>query len=199
MPALKPTEFFATIRWLGHVPDRTQALASQAVPRIMAGFAGPEGDAHGGLTRLSCSRVTAQHRRGTEIRNARQFSIVSVEELAMIAADLGLERLEPAWLGANLMLEGLPGFTHLPPSSRLQAESGATLVVDMENRPCNLPVPVIEAAASTQARSFRAAAKGRRGVTAWVECEGLLELGQRLRLHIPDQPVWPHLEAARGC
>lgn len=198
MPALKPTEFFATIRWLGHVPDRTMALASQPVPQLMARFAGPEGEAHGGLTRLSCSRVTAQHRRGTEIRNCRQFSIVSAEELALIAADLGLERLEPAWLGATLMLDGLPGFTHLPPSSRLQAESGATLVVDMENRPCNLPVPVIEAATGTGARSFRAAATGRRGVTAWVEREGVLELGQRLRLHIPDQPVWPYLDVALG-
>jgi len=34
------------------------------------------------------------------------------------------------------------------------------------------------------------AAKGRRGVTAWVEREGRLAVGDALRLHIPDQPAW---------
>jgi hypothetical protein len=34
-------------------------------------------------------------------------------------------------------------------------------------------------------------------VTAWVEREGEIRLGAKLRLHIPDQPVWPHLQAAR--
>jgi hypothetical protein len=27
-------------------------------------------------------------------------------------------------------------------------------------------------------------------VTAWVEREGVLRLGEMLRLHIPDQPAW---------
>jgi hypothetical protein len=34
-------------------------------------------------------------------------------------------------------------------------------------------------------------------VTAWVEREGVIALGATLRLHIPDQPVWPHLHQAR--
>ena len=39
-------------------------------------------------------------------------------------------------------------------------------------------------------KGFKAAAKGRRGVTAWVERPGALVVGDRLRLHIPDQPAW---------
>jgi hypothetical protein len=73
-----------------------------------------------------------------------------------------------------------------------------TLVVDMENRPCHLPAKVIDEDAPGHGKAFRAAAAGRRGVTAWVEREGWLRLGEVLRLHIPDQPAWPHLAAARG-
>jgi formate--tetrahydrofolate ligase len=35
-------------------------------------------------------------------------------------------------------------------------------------------------------------------VTAWVEREGVLRPGDTLRLHVPDQRPWAHLEAARG-
>lgn len=73
-----------------------------------------------------------------------------------------------------------------------------TLVVDMENRPCHLPAKVIEAHAPGFGAKFKRAALGRRGVTAWVEREGRLALGQMLRLHIPDQPVWSELSRARG-
>ena len=139
----------------------------------------------------------AQHPKGTEIRNVRQLSILSAEEMADIAARMGTEALDPAWLGVSLVLEGIPDFSHVPPSSRLQAASGATLVVDMENRPCHLPARVIEAHAPGVGARFKAAAKGRRGVTAWVEREGPVAIGDMLRLHIPDQPVWQELERAR--
>jgi hypothetical protein len=41
-------------------------------------------------------------------------------------------------------------------------------------------------------------AEGRRGVTAWVERVGVLRVGDRLRLHVPDQRPWAHLDAARA-
>jgi MOSC domain-containing protein YiiM len=64
----------------------------------------------------------------------------------------------------------------------------------MENRPCHLPAKVIDAYLPGAGGRFKAAAKGRRGVTAWVEREGRLALGETLRLHVPDQPDWrPHL------
>ena len=197
MSALKPTRFTGTIAWLGVVADRDAALPSAPVQTITATFAGPMGEAHGGLTRPSCSRVKGQYPPNTTIRNVRQFSILSAEDLAAIAADMGLASLDPALVAATLVIDGIPDFTHLPPSSRLQAAGGCTLVVDMENRPCTLPARPIEDRHPSFGKRFKPAAQGRRGVTAWVEREGTLTLGETVTLHIPDQPVWAHLDAAR--
>jgi hypothetical protein len=197
MSALKPTRFQATVTYLGYVVDRKASLRS--VPLIQADltWAGIAGEDHGGVTRPSCSRVLAQHPRDTEIRNVRQLSILSAEELSQIADQIGVDGFDPAWVGASMVIEGIPDFTHVPPSSRLQAPSGATLVIDMENRPCVLPAPEVDADAPGKGKLFKPAANGKRGVTAWVEREGSIAVGDVLTLHIPDQPVWKHLDAAR--
>ena len=190
MPALKPTDHVATITWLGIVADSGSDLTAVPLNTAFAGYAGFEGDCHAGLTRPSCSRVTSQHPKGTGIRNTRQLSIVSAEELAQIAEAMGLDTLDPAHVGASIVVSGIADFSHVPPSARLQANSGATLVIDLENRPCVLPGRVIDREAPGFGARFKVAAKGRRGVTAWVEREGRLSIGDTLRLHIPDQPVW---------
>ena len=199
MPALKPTLFGGMITWLGVVTDRDHQLQAQPVSQLHARFDGPEGEAHGGLTRPSCSRVLGQYPRGTVIRNTRQFSVLGAEELAEIAARMGVDTLDPALLGATMVIAGLPDFSRLPPSSRLQGTDGATLVVDMENRSCQLPAKPIEAAHPGFGARFKSAAHGRRGVTAWVEREGVFALGEAVVLHVPDQRPWAHLaEARRG-
>lgn len=190
MPALAPTAITGKIVWIGYVPDRDAALASTSLQEAHLTFAGIPGEAHGGLTRPSCSRVVSQHPRGTEIRNTRQLSVVSQEELSEIAVDCGLEALNPTLVGASLVISGIPDFTHLPPSSRLQMPDGATLVVDMENRPCHLPAKPINADHPGAGDRFKAAAKGKRGVTAWVEREGMMRVGDTVRLHVPDQRTW---------
>lgn len=190
MPALLKTKYSGTIVWLGRLPDRDVALRSLAADSLEARFSGLADDDHGGLTRPSCSRVTGQYPKGTEIRNTRQLCIVSEEEMARIAATIGVGHFDPAWCGANMVISGIPDFTHIPPSSRLQAQSGATLTVDMENRPCHLPSPVIDADAPGHGKAFKAAAKNLRGVTAWVEREGVLTVGETVTLHIPDQRGW---------
>lgn len=197
MPALKPTAFFGIITWLGHVANRHTALESAGQAELMARFAGPEAEAHGGLTRPSCSRVLGQYKRNTEIRNTRQFSVLGAEDLADIASDMGLDHLDPALLGATMVIAGIPDFSHIPPSARLQSETGATLVVDMENRPCTLPAKPIELRHPGYGKTFKPAAANKRGITAWVEAEGLLRVGDKIRLHIPDQPVWTQLAIAR--
>lgn len=199
MPALVPTQFTATITWLGRVSDRKSTLRAEALQEVMATFAGVEGEEHAGLTRLSCSRVTSQYPKGTEIRNVRQFSILSAEDLAAIAERMGVEAVDPAWVGASMVIQGIPDFTHVPPSSRLQTATGTTLVVDMENRPCHLPAKVIDEDAPGKGKAFKTAANGRRGVTAWVEREGILRVGDTVILHVPDQRPWPHMSARRGA
>lgn len=191
MPALKPTEYTAEIIWLGAVmtADRA-ALMAPARSVLDLTFAGVAGAFHAGLTRPSCSRVKAQYARNTPIKNERQLSIVSAEELAQIAAKMGVAAIDPARMGANMVLRGIPDFSHVPPSSRLQAASGATVVVDMENRPCVYPAKSLRADHGDAALAFKTAAMGRRGVTAWVAAEGRIALGDILTLHRPDQPVW---------
>ncbi len=198
MPALLETDHIATIRWLGHVPDRASSLRAMPRQTLLLGWGGPEGEAHGGVTRPSCSRVLSQHPRGTEIANVRQLSILAREELEEIATEMGVDALDPALLGATMVVEGIADLTHLPPSSRLQGPDGATLVIDMENRPCHLPAREIDREMPGAGAAFKAAARGRRGVMAWVERPGRLALGDALRLHVPDQPAWPHLAAARA-
>ncbi|MFC3182428.1 MOSC domain-containing protein [Cypionkella sinensis] len=198
MAAIIPTDFYGTITWLGRVADRDAALESAPLTEIFAGFDGPEGEAHGGINRPACSRVASLYKRNLPIRNTRQFAVMSAEDLTQIAANMGLERLDPALLGTSLVIEGIPDFSHLPPSSRLQAEGGATLVVDMENRPCTLPARPIETSHPGFGKKFKPAAQGLRGITAWVEAEGTLRIGAKVRLFVPDQPAWAHLEQARG-
>lgn len=200
MPALKKTSYTGRIVWLGQVPDRDATLRSEPLTEAYAGFAGFSGESRAGLTRPSCSRVTSQYPKGTEIRNTRQLCVVSAEEMRAVARAMGLDAFNPEWCGATMVIEGIPDFTHIPPSSRLQTGSGTTLTVDMENRPCHLPVAVIEEDAPGFGRSFKAKAKDRRGVTAWVEREGWLRLGDPVTLHVPDQRQWePEFPANRSA
>ncbi len=186
----RKTEYTARITWLGKVPVDRADIRSVAMPRGFAGYGGFEDDYHGGLTRASCVRVTDRHPKGTEIRNTRQLSILSAEEMAQIAEEIGVETLDPVLLGASMVIEGIPDFTYLPPASRLQAQSGTTIVVDVENGPCNYPAREIEKEAEGHGKGFKAAARGKRGVTAWIEREGPLAVGDELHLFVPDQRAW---------
>lgn len=190
MPALIKTDYIGTITWLGQVPDRDKTLRSEPISEAFASFAGFEHESRAGLTRPSCSRVVSQYTRGTEIRNTRQFCIVSAEEMAEVAGAIGVESFNPEWCGATILIKGIPDFTHVPPSSRLQTQDGTTLTIDMENRPCHLPAPIIEQDAPGHGKAFKAAATNKRGVTAWVEREGVLRVGDTVTLHIPDQRNW---------
>ncbi len=172
------------------MPVEKLVITSRPVQEMPLSFAGFEGEVHAGVTRPSCSRVTMLYPRDTEIRNVRQLCVVSAEEMGEVARDLGLQAMDYAWVGASLVLEGIPDLTYLPPSSRLQGPDGVTLVVDMENLPCQEPAVTIEKARPGQGKGFKTAAKGKRGVTAWVEREGVLRLGDEVKLLIPAQRPW---------
>lgn len=198
MPILSPSRFYGETVFLGLNRDRDAGLESQPLEQVEVGYGGFEGEAHGGLTRPSCSRVKMQYPRGTEIRNARQITILSAEELAAIASDMDLPGdLKPEWVGANLVLRGLPQLTELPPGSRLLfEEGGVALTIDLENGPCKFPGEVIDRAHPGFGARFPKAAMGRRGLTAWVEKIGTIRLRERCRLHLPPIRLWaPAVEA----
>ena len=191
MPALVKTKHTAKIVWMGLITSRPDVTVdTDAVGALKFDWDGPDGAAHSGRTRPSDSRVLQQHTRGTKIANVRQISIISQEEIDLIKTDMGLDQFDPAWLGANIVVEGLADFSHIPPSSRLQGANGTTLIVDMQNFPCHQISMTIEQNRPNQGKSFKEHAKGRRGVTAWVERPGLLTIGDQLTLHVPVQRAW---------
>ena len=191
MDILRATQLTGTVSAL-LINDDNSDLATVNQQSVTVSYAGFANDSHAGLTRSSCSRVKAQYPNGTEIRNTRQISIVSVEELAKIATTMELDHLSPEWIGANLVIESLPDVSALPPSSRLIFSSGVSLVVDMENAPCRYPGDIIERHHSGKRHLFAKAAQGLRGVTAWVERPGTLTVQDTLTLHIPTVRPYKH-------
>jgi len=165
-------------------------LSSSQISSVEASYAGLQGESHSGLVRASCVRVRHQYPEGTEIRNTRQISIVSTEELAIIAENMGLAELKPEWLGANLLVSGIPNFSQIPPSTRMIFSGGASLVVDLENSPCKYPGEVIDRHHPGFGQLFAKSAVGRRGVTAWVEREGQINTGDSIDLFIPPQRIY---------
>lgn len=191
MPALIKTHYKCEIVWTGVVRTRPSIeVDGEAVNDLVIGWDGVAGMAHSGRTRPSDSRVLQQHAKGTEIANVRQITIVSQEELDFVAEKLGLSVINPEWVGANMVVKGLSDFSHVPPSSRLQAENGTTLIVDMQNYPCHQIGKTIERDKPGFGKAYKEHAKARRGVTAWVERPGTLRPGDLLTLHMPEQRAW---------
>jgi hypothetical protein len=185
---LKNLEARTEVILANSTPD--EDLSSSRVASVEVSYTGLEGESHSGLVRASCVRVRHQYPEGTEIRNTRQISIISIEELAVIADNMGIAELKPEWLGANLLVSGIPNFSQIPPSTRMIFSGGASLVVDLENSPCKYPGEIIERHHPGFGNLFAKAALGRRGVTAWVEREGRINTGDSIRLYIPPQRIY---------
>ena len=185
---LKNLEARVQVILVNSTPD--EDLSSSRVASVEVSYAGLQGESHSGLVRSSCVRVRHQYPQGTEIRNTRQISIVSTEDLAIIADNMGIAELKPEWLGANLLVSGIPNFSQIPPSTRMIFGGGASLVVDLENSPCKYPGEVIDQHHPDFGKLFAKAAVGRRGVTAWVERQGQINSGDSIQLYIPPQRIY---------
>jgi hypothetical protein len=185
---LKNLEARTEVILVNSTPD--EDLSSSRVASVEVSYAGLQGESHSGLVRSSCVRVRHQYPQGTEIRNTRQISIVSTEELAIIADNMGIAELKPEWLGANLVVSGIPNFSQIPPSTRMIFAGGASLVVDLENSPCKYPGEIIERHHPGFGKLFAKAAVGHRGVTAWVEREGHINTSDAINLYIPPQRIY---------
>lgn len=184
--------FQGTVEVLLANPDRDTGLEKAEIAEARLRFAGVEGDCHGGLTRKSDSRMLKQYKCNTEVRNSRQLSILSAEELAEVAGVMGIPTVKPEWVGANMVLSGIPDLTLLPPGTRLQFPSGAMVVVDAENHPCRYPADIIARHHPEQKKGFVAAAMHKRGVVGWVEAEGVVRTGDKVTIWIPPQRIYAH-------
>ena len=169
-------------------------FVTRAVDALDLGFDGIAGDFHGGSTRLSGGREP-WYPRGTEMRNERQLSIVAADELAQIAAGMGIAGIEPEWIGANLVLGGVPRLSMLPAGTMLFFAGGVTLKVDGQNAPCRLAgrsVAMNAGMDDVEAGALLFPRHGRRlrGLVAWVEKPGRIARGEQVSVRIPEQWIY---------
>ncbi len=175
------------VQLLAAAPEDFRTHPVEALALTLTGIAG---DRHAGATRLSDAR-TPWHARGTPIANTRHLSFVSAEECAELAALMGIAAIDAALLGANLLLEGFPELSFLPPATRLQFPSGATIFVTEQNAPCVHPARKLAEAYGQPrlAALFPKAALGRRGLVGLVEREGVVRTGDAVRVIPPPAAV----------
>ncbi|MCX7306027.1 MAG: molybdenum cofactor sulfurase [Hyphomicrobiales bacterium] len=170
------------------------SFQTEPVAELTLGFDGIAGDVHAGATRRSGGREP-WYPRGTEIRNERQLTVVAADELAVVAGRMGLAELRPEWIGANLVVDGLPNLSMLPTGTLLFFKGGATLKVDGQNHPCRQAgrsvaersaMPDIKAGAM----AFATVAKRLRGLVAWVEKPGSIVDGEEISVRVPAQWIY---------
>ena len=169
----------------------SEDYSKRAKTSVQVELDGFVGDRHRGFERVAQSYDIDPT--GTIRRNERQWTGVSVEELAIIAERLDLnEPLMAATLGANICVEGIPEFSKLAQGSRLVFPSGAVLVIEECNPPCADIADQIVAAHTTRSgepvagKMFPKYAMGLRGVNGVVDVAGLIEPGDRVIVEVHE-------------
>mgnify|MGYP001444974859 CR=1 FL=1 len=177
---------------LFRTPDPT-SFETAPVERLDLALTGIEADRHAGFVRSSTGREP-WYRRGTPVRNDRQLSILSREEMAIVAARLGLDELLGGWVGANLLLEGIPSLSFLPRGTRLFVEDAAVIQVEAPNAPCRIAGRNIAKHTGRQELElgFPREAMHLRGVVASVERAGAVHPGDRVVAKVPEQWLYTH-------
>lgn len=164
----------------------------RAVDVLPLEFEGIPGDRHGGFTRKSGGREP-WYPRGTEMCNERQISLLSVEELRLIARRMDIPELKTEWIGGNILVSGLPSFSLLPSRTRLVFEGGAVIRVDGDNAPCRVAGSAI--AENYLQRGdldllFPKVARHLRGLVGYVEKPGQIKPGEAITAFIPEQWIY---------
>jgi hypothetical protein len=183
----RPSVAGPVVRSALRAPD-PDSLVAVPVPVLELDFGGVVGDRHHGVSLPSDSRQARYYPPGTMIRNRRQVTLVSTEELAEIAERIGVPCLAPEWLGANLLIEGVPDLSALPIGSRLLFAGGAGLICETVNQPCRLPAVAIQAQfpGSRAQAGFVKAAYGMRGIAASVERPAPIVAGEGFVVADPE-------------
>jgi len=169
-------------------------FVSREVPELVLDLEGIVGDFHRGHSRRSGGREP-WYRRGTVIRNERQVSIVSPDELSEVARRMELAELRPGWIGANIAIADIADLSMLPSGTLLFFEGGATLKIDSQNHPCKMAGRAIAdhvGAADREAMAllFPKVAQQLRGVVAWVEKPGTIRQGEAVSVRVPRQWIY---------
>jgi len=167
------------------------SFETREVAALHVDLRGIPGDRHYGFTREAGARER-WYPKGESIRSGRQLTLVSREELAQIAGAMDIPFIDPRWLGANVLVQGITQFTRIPWGTRLFCGDGAVLVNEGENAPCRFAGAVIARAYPERSELdmlFVKAARNLRGIVASVERSGVIVPGP-VRLKIPPQHNW---------
>ncbi|HEY9792807.1 MAG TPA: MOSC domain-containing protein [Candidatus Obscuribacterales bacterium] len=173
------------------VGDNEKTLLKQARISVEFNLEGLVGDKHAGFIRPADGRDDGV-KRGTPVRNWRQWSAVSVEELHKIAERLRIDHLDPSLLGANLTFSGCDDLTLIPKGSMIWFTSGAVLTVEGENGPCIGPgKEIAKKFEHVEASSFPKAAKKLRGLVGVVYRAGTVKVGDTavVRIYEPHDAL----------
>ncbi len=170
-------------------------LSKESHDSITAELDGFVGDRHKSYTREAWSGDKQE--KGTIRRNERQWSAVSVEELAEIGRSMGL--IEPPsaeHVGANLCLQGIPDLSRLPKGTLFKFPSGAELMVEEFNPPCHDMGKKLSAVYATNSgkplstTAFSKAAKLNRGLVGVIEAAGVINAGDEVTVVVYEHPSW---------
>lgn len=169
-------------------------FVTRPVEALDLSFEGIAGDFHSGYTRRSGGREP-WYQRGTEMRNERQISIVAADELAIVAERMGLAEIKPEWIGANIVIEGVPRLSMLPSGTLMFFGNGATVKVDAQNGPCKIAGKSIAehagmADVTAGSLLFPKVAKRLRGLVAWIEKPGHIVAGESVSVRVPEQWIY---------
>lgn len=173
----------------------SEDLSKQERAAIDVELDGIVGDAHRSFERRAWSGD--KQPKNTRRRNERQWSAVSLEELAEIASAMNLEApLNAADLGANLCLSGIDGLSRLPKGTLLRFPSGAELVVEEFNPPCaDMGRQIAEKYRTRDGKrpaftAFSKAAKLKRGLVGVVEVPGSIRADDTVEVYVYSPPAW---------
>lgn len=170
-------------------------LAKETCDSIEIALDGIVGDNHQSIARSTWPGDKQPE--GTVRRNERQWSAVSLEELAEISAKMDLSTpLTASSVGANLCFSGISQLSKLPKGTTLKFPSGAELIVEEFNPPCHDMGKQIATHYTTRSgeplasTAFSKAAKLTRGIVGVVEVPGVISTGDEVTVDIYAPPAW---------
>ena len=137
------------------------------------------GDSHAGATMMKSNQ---------ELPNTRQVSLVSVEELNEISNETEIDKIMPEWIGANILVSGIPNLSKLPNGTKVEFANRTVLIVEEANTACSSAGRAIQTHYPSRediGSRFPKFALGRRGILAWVEHGGDIRSGDSVSVRTP--------------
>jgi hypothetical protein len=146
---------------------------------IQISLEGIVGDKHAGFVKSADVRDSPIPKRVDDqrviVRNWRQWSAVSIEELILLARRLRTGVIRSALLGANLSVSGINRFSQIPRGSTLWFPGDAVLMVEEENMPCVYPgKEIAKIYPQVEPSLFVKNAMGLRGLVGVVQRAGVI-------------------------